>query len=100
MEFKIKNKKDGTFRCWTASGREISGEYHFYPQHSSPSGLSLFALVDDPTGQPKAVMTNYDVTGYLAPAELRELAEKIARRAEAVERGEPEPQDVQHFDLT
>jgi hypothetical protein len=99
MKFKIKHRKDGTFRCWTGSGREISGEYHIHPQHSHPSMLSLCAQVTDPHGHPKGVITNFDVTGYLDPAELHELVEKVGRRAETVERGEPEPPDVQRFDI-
>lgn len=99
MKFKVKNKKDGTFRCWTASGREVSGEYHFHPHASKPAALYLFAMVTDPTGQPKAVIKTYDVTTYIDAAELRELAENVARRAEAIERGDPAPDHVQQVDI-
>jgi len=44
-------------------------------------------------------MSMHDISGYLDTAELYELSEQIARRAEAVERGEPAPAHVQHVDI-
>ncbi len=52
-------------------------------------GLCLFAMVKDPTGAPKGVLTNYNLTACLDYAELCKLAERVGERAEAVERGEP-----------
>jgi hypothetical protein len=99
MKFRIKNRKDGTFDCLMESGRKITGEFFGHPGKLTPSGLSLFAIVNDPTGQPRRVVSFFDVPGYLNSAQLQQIAHNLERRAEGVERGEPTPPDSERFDF-
>ena len=100
MRFKIKSRRDGRFVCRTATGREIDGRYGRDPLTRVPRVLSLSIVIEDRSGNPRGLVTEYDVTGYLDKARLRELAEALECRAEAVERGEPEAADVIKIDLT
>jgi len=100
MKFKIKNRMNGTFDCRTAKGRKIIGVYIFHPDNPRLIvGLSLSAIVEDPSGAPKAATAQYNVTGYLENHEICQFAETVELRAEAIERGDPEPDDAEQLDI-
>jgi hypothetical protein len=42
-------------------------------------------MVTDPSGQPKAVIKEYSVTGYVSKDELCELVEALGQRCEDIE---------------
>jgi hypothetical protein len=87
MIFRIKNRRDGTFRCWAASGRKISGTYKRQGQETRPYLLELLIFTKDPEGQDRFLLSATPVTGYLAPRQIQDLAEALDRNAQAVERG-------------
>jgi hypothetical protein len=100
MRLKIKNRRDGSFDCRLANGRKVHGVYGFDPVTRLPRALSLFIMTKDHVGYPKAVVANYDVTGYLGNSELLEYAETLDRRAAALELGIPSAPSVIQIDLT
>lgn len=100
MDFKIKNKRDGSFVCRLANGRKVDGMYGYDPATRLPRVLSLSIITRDHFGNPKAVMVEYNVTGYLDDSDLRESAETLARRADALEHGIPSAPSVVKIDLT
>jgi hypothetical protein len=98
---KIKNRRDGSFVCRLPNGRKVEGLYGRDPLTGLPRALSLSIITKDHFGNPKAVVTNYDIDPpcYLADAELREYAETLDRRAERLERGLPSAPSVIKLDL-
>jgi hypothetical protein len=97
---KIKNHRDGSFDCRLPNGRKVHGLYGRDPVTGLPRALSLSIITKDHIGNPKAVVANYHVTGYLDNSELREYAETLAHRADALERGLPSAPSVIKIDLT
>jgi hypothetical protein len=86
--------------CSAGNGRKVHGLYGFDPVTRLPRALSLFIMTKDHVGYPKAVVANYDVTGYLGNSELLEYAETLDRRAAALELGIPSAPSVIQIDLT
>jgi hypothetical protein len=84
MDFEIDHQSDGTFICSTKMGRKVTGMYH--PDHyKRAKRLALYGMVTDPSGQPKAVIKEYSVTGYVSKDELCELVEALGQRCEDIE---------------
>jgi hypothetical protein len=100
MQFRRKDRRDGSFVCRLATGRRVDGMYGYDPATRLPCVLSLSIITRDHFGNPKAVVANYDVTNYLDDAELRELSETLDRSARALECGIPSAPSVIQVDLT
>ncbi len=78
---------DDGFRFVNRSGRKISGMY--LPNELTPEQLTLYVLIDDPTGAPFAVMQTYSVSGMVGASEMAEMGDEIEKRAKAKEQGDP-----------
>lgn len=82
----------------TKTGREMNYRYARKPWESKPSLLVLYTLVESPNG-PRTLFREVPVLGKLNKWELAGEAEKLEKRAESVERGEPQPAHVEQIDF-
>jgi hypothetical protein len=79
-----------------ARGRKVHATYGV---KSKPDNVVLWTEARTPEGEFRQCFRQVPVLGKLNRWELAREAERVALRAEAVERGEPCPEGVQFIDM-
>ena len=96
LKFKIRHNPDGTLECPSFNGRKANTTSARELSSHRPKPL---CAGHDPDGKRKGAVSLYDVDGYLDTSKLRNLVDKVAERADAIERGAPTPARVEHRDF-